>query len=208
MLGFVASKLEILNLAAAANAISQDLLDNTAEAIGSKVSQVQNLTSPDAKGLLEMIQGSRLPRPYQERISAAIVGRVCSDGGPAAYRPQVFNSLQQYLTAADWEALRGAASDEERILVIARRLVSLGCTHPTEPTVRDAVVLACCAAGGPLSLAADRCLLLVRDCKRKLKALAAGAQLTGPASYPTQPAQLKTAFPQVYLQAYGGEEHG
>jgi hypothetical protein len=113
----------------------------------------RTISMQDAIALTNMLDESKLPEDAAADIREAIQTKaeIKGDAVTAAAASekirQVHSHLENYQAAGDWACYASAASHENKLLQMARRMHSIFLYHPTEPTISGAVAIALYADG-------------------------------------------------------------
>ena len=157
-----------------------------------------------AQTMLENLGKAGLPASMQSAIAAAISAKVAAPDAQAAdpearaQKPrksqQCHRYLQHFLCESDWKSLQGHAAFQAKQQTLAKRLVAMGLTNPTEGTyVLGVAVLYLSQHAGPaetLQVSPQDALSTLEDLKGKLRAWAKRGTHSGLSEYPKEPKEL------------------
>ena len=169
-----------------------------------------------AQTMLENLGKAGLPASMQSAIAAAISDKVAAPDAQAAdpearaQKPrksqQCHRYLQHFLCESDWKSLQGHAAFQAKQQTLAKRLVAMGLTNPTEGTyVLGVAVLYLSQHAGPaetLQVSPQDALSTLEDLKGKLRAWAKRGTHSGLSEYPKEPKELPQ---QLYNTAFAVE---
>ena len=169
-----------------------------------------------AQTMLENLGKAGLPASMQSAIAAAISAKVAAPDAQAAdpearaQKPrksqQCHRYLQHFLCESDWKSLQGHAAFQAKQQTLAKRLVAMGLTNPTEGTyVLGVAVLYLSQHAGPaetLQVSPQDALSTLEDLKGKLRAWAKRGTHSGLSEYPKEPKELPQ---QLYNTAFAVE---
>ncbi|CAE7439991.1 unnamed protein product [Symbiodinium sp. CCMP2592] len=169
-----------------------------------------------AQTMLEHLGKAGLPTGMQSAIAEAISAKVAAPDAEAAdpearaQKPkkgqQCHKYLHHFLCESDWKSLQGSVAFQAKQQTLAKRLVAMGLTNPTESTyVLGVAVLYLSQHAGPaetLQVSPQDGLNTLEELKVKLRAWAKRGTHSGLSEYPKAPQELPQ---QLYNAAFAVE---
>ena len=169
-----------------------------------------------AQAMLEKLGKAGLPTGMQSAIAAAISSKVATPDAEAAEpeaqarKPkkgqQCHRYLHHFLRESDWKSLQGSVAFQAKQQTLAKGLVAMGLTNPTEGTyVLGVAVLYLSQHAGPaekLQVSPQDALNTLEELKVKVRAWAKRGTHSGLSEYPRTPKELPE---QLYRAAFAVE---
>jgi hypothetical protein len=206
MLPLMKATMEYAAVAQGAGAAPGPLFEGIVETLRKKLAEVKTVSMLEGTSMLDLVQGSCLPKDKQSLLAECITAKVSPGESVTAPKLQVHNHVEAYLTAAEWSMLQNDHYSEVDILhMLASRMLAIGLCRPSETTSKNVVSLL--TASRKQASTGVQGLDLIREFKKQQKSLVAGypASMQGPAVYPAEPATFKVLHPALYAEAYKDE---
>ena len=175
--------------------------DVQAQAAVARIRQLSGLSFVQATELTQAVADGPWTPGQKHELSTAVQGALQGKEGAKPRRElQQALHFEQYLTAAEWGALRSRALRAAKVQQLAARAWTLGLTCPSEPTVvrMTALILATDSSEGQVRPDSGAVFL---EMKRAVKAMQAGRVHPSPhlVHFPPMPTQLpKDRFTYAY----------
>ena len=118
-------------------------------------------TIDDASATMKSLQGdaamATLTDDHRRQLASTIASSMTPTTTPTAPKATARSSCQShmsmwnYFTQPEWDCLKGVSSMEKKIDVVVTRALSIGLTHPNEPTFASMTALLVVADGNKMS---------------------------------------------------------
>ena len=170
-----------------------------------EIASARTVNFVEAGEIVTMIGQSILPVSERHAITTAVQNKVL---GTKAARSGLQNNMyiQRQLTADDWAKLQNPSIPMNmKMNVVIGRMDGLGCMYPSEPTlVNSAMVVLMAGTVGEQAVSSVNFWGTLQHFKTQLRAHRGRVRPSHwgtVAVYPDDPANLQSAWPDVYVKA-------
>ena len=172
------------------------------------IADTKYITIADATKLTRLLESSPLAAESIVKINNAIQGKVDIVGTDVAQAKtpsktkQSCTNIEMFQSSSDWAIYRdAAASDDSKIMNMAKRMISIGLTSPTEHTIAGAAAV---ALHGAQNHSVSYLLLKVRLLKQCLQVPHAKFA-DAPPIYPSNVCDFKASHPVLFESAFAND---